>query len=196
MVLSKNPLETRQTYNVNSINRFNILKIISVMRKSKLFLNGGGNLLQDNTSTRSLIYYLGMIWLAKKMDMKTMIYANGIGPLNKKNNRRMTKAVVNQVDVITLREELSYREIQNLNIEKPQVFLTADPAVTIEAGGKEEIDEIFMKENINPNEKLIGFSVRKWSDYEKYQTVIARVADYVCENYGAKASLYTYALSQ
>nr|WP_328587524.1 polysaccharide pyruvyl transferase CsaB [Acetivibrio saccincola] len=186
MVLSKNPLETRQTYNVNSINRFNILKIISVMRKSKLFLNGGGNLLQDNTSTRSLIYYLGMIWLAKKMDMKTMIYANGIGPLNKKNNRRMTKAVVNQVDVITLREELSYREIQNLNIEKPQVFLTADPAVTIEAGGKEEIDEIFMKENINPNEKLIGFSVRKWSDYEKYQTVIARVADYVCENYGAK----------
>ena len=54
------------------------------MRKSKLFLNGGGNLLQDNTSTRSLIYYLGMIWLAKKMDMKTMIYANGIGPLNKK----------------------------------------------------------------------------------------------------------------
>lgn len=97
--------------------------------------------------------------------MKTMIYANGIGPLNK-NNRRMTKAVVNQVDVITLREELSYREIQNLNIEKPQVFLTADPAVTIEAGGKEEIDEIFMKENINPNEKLIGFSVRKWSDYE------------------------------
>lgn len=98
----------------------------------------------------------------------------------------MAKAVVNQVDVITLREELSYREIQNLNIEKPQVFLTADPAVTIEAGGKEEIDEIFMKENINPNEKLIGFSVRKWSDYEKYQTVIARVADYVCENYGAK----------
>lgn len=186
MVLSKNPLETRQTYNVDSINRFNILKIINVMGKSKLFLNGGGNLLQDNTSTRSLIYYLGMIWLAKKMDMKTMIYANGIGPLNKKSNRRLTKAVVNQVDVITLREELSYKEIQNLNIEKPRVFLTADPAVTIEAEVKEEIDEIFAKENINPNEKLIGFSVRKWSDYEKYQTVIARVADYVYENYGAK----------
>ena len=68
MVLSKNPLETRQIYNVDSINRFNILKIANVMRKSKLFLNGGGNLLQDNTSTRSLLYYLGMIWLAKKLE--------------------------------------------------------------------------------------------------------------------------------
>lgn len=186
MVLSKNPLETRQIYNVDSINRFNILKIANVMRKSKLFLNGGGNLLQDNTSTRSLLYYLGMIWLAKKIGMKTMIYANGIGPLNKKGNRKLTKTVVNQVDVITLREELSYKEIQNLDIEKPQILLTADPAVTIEAEREEEIDEILLKENINPNEKLIGFSVRKWSDYEKYQRVIAQVADYISENYGAK----------
>jgi len=43
------------------------------MRNSKLFINGGGSLIQDNTSTRSLIYYLGMIWLAKKMGMKVMI---------------------------------------------------------------------------------------------------------------------------
>ena len=37
MVLSKNPLETRQIYNVDSINRFNILKIANVMRKSNCF---------------------------------------------------------------------------------------------------------------------------------------------------------------
>lgn len=186
MVLSKNPLETRQTYNVDSINRFNILKIIAAMRKSKLFLNGGGNLLQDNTSTRSLLYYLGMIWLSKKNGMKTMIYANGIGPLNKKNNRKLTRKVVNQVDVITLREKLSHKEIQNLNIEKPQISLTADPAVTIEAACEEKVNKILIKENIDPNGKFIGFSVRKWSDYEKYQTVISKVADYVCDTYGVK----------
>lgn len=186
MVLSKNPLETRQIYNVDSINRFNMLKIINVMRKSKLFLNGGGNLLQDNTSTRSLLYYLATIWLAKKIGMKTMIYANGIGPLNKKNNRKLTKKVVNQVDVITLREKLSHKEIQNLNIEKPEIFLTADPAVTIEAAADEEITQILIKETIDPNGEFIGFSVRKWENYENYQTVIAQVADYVCDNYGVK----------
>ncbi|MDQ2085608.1 polysaccharide pyruvyl transferase CsaB [Herbivorax sp. ANBcel31] len=187
MVLSKNPLETRQIYNIDSINRFNIPKIISIMRKSKLFLNGGGNLLQDNTSTRSLLYYLGMIWLAKKIGMKVMIYANGIGPLNKKNNRKLTRKVVNQVDAITLREELSHREIQNLGIKKPKISLTADPAVTIKAESDEEVSQILLKENINPSENLIGFSVRKWSDYEKYQTVIAKVADYIYDTYGVKS---------
>jgi len=59
-------LETGLVYNVDSINRFNLLKILLIMRNSKLFINGGGSLIQDNTSTRSLIYYLGMIWLAKK----------------------------------------------------------------------------------------------------------------------------------
>jgi len=66
LVLSRNPLETGLVYNVDSINRFNLLKILLIMRNSKLFINGGGSLIQDNTSTRSLIYYLGMIWLAKK----------------------------------------------------------------------------------------------------------------------------------
>lgn len=111
----------------------------------------------------------------KKIGMKTMIYANGIGPLNKKGNRKLTKTVVNQVDVITLREELSYKEIQNLDIEKPQILLTADPAVTIEAEREEEIDEILLKENINPNEKLIGFSVRKWSDYENIKGLLPKL---------------------
>jgi polysaccharide pyruvyl transferase WcaK-like protein len=31
-----------------------------------------------------------MIWLAKKMGMKVMIYANGIGPINRRANRKLT----------------------------------------------------------------------------------------------------------
>ncbi|TYQ16775.1 UNVERIFIED_CONTAM: polysaccharide pyruvyl transferase CsaB [Acetivibrio alkalicellulosi] len=186
MVLSKNPLETRQIYNVDSINRFNIPKIIYIMKKSKLFLNGGGNLLQDNTSTRSLLYYLGMIWLAKKFGMKIMIYANGIGPLKKETNQKLTKAVVNQVDVITLREELSYKEIEKLHINAPKIFVTADPAVTIMAENEYNINKILINENINPDDKFIGFSVRKWFNHDKYETVIAKVADYVSETYDMK----------
>jgi len=55
----------------------------------------------------------------KKMGMKVMIYANGIGPLNKEKNRKLTKKIVNRVDVITLREKLSYEELNNLKIQSP-----------------------------------------------------------------------------
>lgn len=184
LVLSKNPVETRRIYNVDSINRINLLRILFTMRKSKLFISGGGTLIQDNTSTRSLIYYLGMIWLAKKTNMKVMIYANGIGPLNKKNNRNLTKYVVNKVDVITLREELSYKELVNLNIDKPQIHVTADPAFTIKAENPEHINYLLSSEGIDPQTPFIGFSVRRWNNHDKYETTIAKIADYIIETYG------------
>jgi len=95
------------------------------MRNSKLFINGGGSLIQDNTSTRSLIYYLGMIWLAKKWyegdDLRQRHRAFEQG-----KNRKLTKKIVNRVDVITLREKLSYEELNNLKIQSPRIKVTAD----------------------------------------------------------------------
>lgn len=185
-VLSRNPIETRQIYDVNSINRFNIFHIMRVMRRTRLFINGGGSLIQDNTSTRSLIYYLLMIWMAKKMGMKVMIYANGIGPLKRETNRRLTTSIVNRVDVVTLREELSLIELKNLGINKPKVIVTADPALTIEPCSKERIDRMLLSEGIDPNDEFIGFSVRKWSGHEKYVDTIARIADYIIDEYNIK----------
>lgn len=187
MVLSREPVETKCVYNVDSIYRFNIFKVFLAMRRSKLFINGGGNLIQDNTSSRSLYYYLGMIWLAKRMGMKVMIYANGIGPINRKANRLLTRMVLNQVDVITLREEIPSRcEIDSLRIVKPEIHITADPALTIEPDGSEDIDGIFMNEGIDLNGPYIGISVRKWSGHEKYEGIVAALADHMIDKYGLK----------
>lgn len=187
MVLSREPNETQNDYNVDSIYRFNILRVFRAMRKSKLFINGGGNLIQDNTSTRSLIYYLGMIWLAKKMGMKVMVYANGIGPINKKTNRKLTRFVLNKVDVITLREEKpSKMEIESIGIIKPKIFITADPALTIEPCKDDEIDNIFMNEGIGLEGPFIGISVRKWKELERYEDIIVQLTDYMIDKYGLK----------
>lgn len=184
LVLSKNPIETSLIYNVDSINRFNLLKILFTMKKSKVFINGGGSLIQDNTSTRSLVYYLAMIWLAKKQGMKVMIYANGIGPLNKERNRKLTRKVVDRVDVITLRENLSYNELKRLKINKPEIKITADPALTLKPENDAHINQLFLKEGIDPHQQFIGISVRKWVDHEKYEAVIAETADYIVDKYG------------
>lgn len=44
---------------------------------------GGGSLLQDTTSTRSLFYYLSVIRCAELLGKPVMLYANGIGPVHK-----------------------------------------------------------------------------------------------------------------
>ena len=61
-----------------------------------------------------------------------MVYANGIGPVNYKVNRFLTRNVVNQVDLITLREETSCIELESLNITRPNILVTADPAFSLE----------------------------------------------------------------
>ncbi|NLK87635.1 MAG: polysaccharide pyruvyl transferase CsaB [Clostridiaceae bacterium] len=189
MVLSRIPSGTAMDFQVPSINRANILRIWQAMRKSKAFIYGGGNLLQDNTSTRSLFFYLSMVWLAKKLDLKVMFYANGIGPLKKSLNRLLTKKIINKVDVITLREALSFDELKHLEISKPRILLTADAALTVMDGYGSTHTNIVDRMRLDNKKPLLGISLRKYPghekiEHEKYESVIAQAIDYMADKYG------------
>lgn len=195
MILSKAPAATSRDFNVASISRFSMLRIFRAMKNTRAFIYGGGNLLQDNTSTRSLFFYLSMVWLAKKHRLKIMFYANGIGPLKKKVNRLLTKKIMNQVDVITLRETLSFEELKSLDIGKPRILLTSDAALTV-ADGRDNIGTGILKQLGLPKDKpLLGVSLRKYPghenfEHEKYESVIARAIDSMAEKYGAWPVLF------
>lgn len=78
-VLSHNPKQTRLRYHVGSVHAFDPFAFLPIMRRTKLFLSGGGSLIQDETSTRSLHYYLMSIRLAKRCGNKVLMYGCGIG---------------------------------------------------------------------------------------------------------------------
>ncbi|MFA6309400.1 MAG: polysaccharide pyruvyl transferase CsaB [Clostridia bacterium] len=186
LVLSKIPSETAEVYGVDSIKRKNLLSIITAMSHSRILIHGGGTLIQDNTSTRSLMYYLGTLWLAKRMGLKVMLYANGIGPIRRSLNRVASRIVISKVDVITLREEVSRQELINLFIFKPKLVVTADPALIVKPVSTEEIDKLFVKENIPLEGQFAGFSIRNWYNPSNYEETIAKVADYMIEKYNIK----------
>ena len=52
------------------------------MRKTHLYINGGGSLMQDVTSHRSLWFYLFTISWAKRLGNQVMMYGCGIGPIH------------------------------------------------------------------------------------------------------------------
>lgn len=190
LILSKIPNVTSRDFQVDSINRVNMLRIFQAMKISKVFIYGGGNLLQDNTSTRSLLFYLSMVWLAKKLKMKVMFYANGIGPLKKGLNRMLTKKIMNKVDVITLREQLSFTELEHMEIGKPRILLTADAALTVTDGCRTADEDLLQRLGIQKDKPLLGISLRKYPghekfEHEKYEAVIAKAADHIASVYGA-----------
>jgi L-malate glycosyltransferase len=191
LVLSKKPEETSKSYNIRTINRQDILAVYMAMRHSKLFIYGGGNIIQDSTSTRSLMFYLGMAWLAKKLKLKVMFYANGIGPINKSRNTEFSRKILNKADVITVRERLSFNELKKMGISKPKIVLTADAAFSVPLDNDTKLDKIFASEGIPFDGNYAGFSVRKCPNFEKhqhakYEQTIAEIADYVYMKYNLK----------
>ena len=60
-VLSSNPEKTGRTHNVNSLNSFNPKLIVERLPKFDMLISGGGSLLQNVTSNKSLFYYCGLI---------------------------------------------------------------------------------------------------------------------------------------
>ncbi len=182
-VLSANPKETEKTYRIDAINRFNIFKILSNLKKSKAMLSGGGSLMQDETSSKSLWYYACLLKIAKKMGLKVMQISNGIGPINKKANRVIVRNVINKyVDVVTLREEKSLRELEKMGVTTPKI-LTSDLAMTLDGSGSKELKKVFVGEKIDVKD-YVCISMRDWKNNPKnFEDEIAKVADHIYEKY-------------
>ena len=81
LVLSGNPSLTRKQYSVESCDRTSAFQVLRAMRHSDAFIWGGGSLIQDATSARSHLYYAGLMGLAQQLGLKTIAWAQGIGPL-------------------------------------------------------------------------------------------------------------------
>ncbi|MCI5643157.1 MAG: polysaccharide pyruvyl transferase CsaB [Peptoniphilus sp.] len=180
--LSKNPEKTKKVYGIEAVNRFSLPELISALKDADLLLSGGGSLLQDITSTRSIVYYLSVIIIAKILGKKVYVYANGIGPIDKKFNRILTKKVLNKVDYITLRDKLSYEFVKKLGVTNKNMEVTADPVFTLKSADEEIVDEILRKEDIKITDKTIGFCIRDHKKDESIKEKFAKTIDVLIES--------------
>lgn len=182
-VLSNQPRITMGEYPVNAVDRFNLKEVINQVKQCHVLVMGGGTLIQDLTSTRSLYYYLGILWIAKFYKKKVMLYGNGIGPIKQWYNRPLTKLTLNSVDIITLREHLSKEILTKLGITKPHIEITADPVFNLELSEDIHTSEIYDKENVPKDKPIVGVLFRSWSHEESYTRRMAKVCDQIIETY-------------
>ena len=183
-VLSRDPQLTREQYGVHAIPRFRFPAVMREIRRCDLLLSGGGSLLQDATSTRSLLYYLFVISWAKRCRKPVLLYANGIGPVNKPANRARVKKVVDRADLITLREENSLDELRAMGVTRPPMEVTADPVFTIDAVPKEEAKALLTAQGIPTDKPLVGLSVRNAAGMAEHVGEFARFCDRLCREKG------------
>lgn len=195
-VLSSNPQNVMKQHNVKSINVSllrNHIGIIRTMKNTDLFILGGGGLLFDWYDKRipwNIIHWLKPIILAKLMNKPVITYALGVGPIHSTLGKILTRAVLNRVDLITVRDLESKKVLDNIGVYKPPIYVTIDPAISLSQPDTVRINEMFIKENVPKNEKLVGISIRSWSmwNFKKYTDVVnvlAQVADYIVSKLNA-----------
>lgn len=130
IVLSGNPQETRKLYNVASCPRSSAFPILQALKQSDFFIWGGGSLMQDATSLASPIYYAGLMALAQQQGLKTIAWAQGIGPLKSSVTKWMTRNVLQGCVAVSVRDRASAKLLTDWQISP---VIAPDPVWALES---------------------------------------------------------------
>lgn len=160
-VLSSNPEKTARLYDVDSEY---FLKFFKPILEADVLISGGGSLLQDITSLKSLIYYLTVIVIALVFNKKVVIFAQGFTPFRTKLGKIFTSFVLKYCDKIYVRDTKSQELLKTMKINSE---LVSDP--------------VFGIENFSNEHKGIGVQLRSFPSLT--EDFLNNLADSIAENF-------------
>ena len=130
LVLSGNPAETRKRYGVQTCDRKSPLRVLKAIRNSDVFIWGGGSLVQDVTSAASPLYYGGLMGLAQQRGLKTIAWAQGIGPLRRKLTTQVARQSFAGCTAVSVRDRGSAEILTDWQIP---FIMAPDPVWALES---------------------------------------------------------------
>jgi len=181
-VLSGTPEATGRAFAVEGVPRARVGDLVRILRRSDLFLSGGGSLFQDVTSWRSPWYYLGVLALARRLGCRTAVYAQGIGPLRGRAIRSAARRTLSAVDLITLRDRESLSALASLGVDRPPVALAGDPALLL---APEWSARVLAETSQWGAGVHVGLALRAWRN-DAWLDAVARAARTIVERHGVR----------
>src|SRR5690606_20512009 len=109
--------------------------LLAGLLESDALVSGGGGLLQDGSSRRSLTYYLGVIGLARLLRRPTVVFAQSLGPLTPDGRTRVAAALKGLP--VMVRDASSLGLAESLGLD---ASLVADPALLLPMADQLAID--------------------------------------------------------
>lgn len=167
-VFSNNPAKTRTRYRVQSSLYFCFCRVIFKIFKCDILIAGGGSLLQDVTSLKSLLYYLFVINTALFFRKKVIIFANGIGPINNKFGKSLTQKALKKCALVTVRDEKSLFLLRGWGINAD---LVCDPLFSIS-----------LQDSIPSNK--VGVQLRDFKTLK--ENLLIKLAEHINKNFADK----------
>lgn len=126
------PWHCHRKFGLRCMPRGSLVCIFREIERAQVVVFGGGTLLQNATSRRSLWYYLFILRLAEKRGKRVELWGNGVEKIKGNFSRRATAKALSECAFLGLRDRESVREVYALmakNKKVPRnVFLEGDLA--------------------------------------------------------------------
>lgn len=176
-VITGNCQLTRNNHHVHTIHRLDLFHIAAAIRRCDILISGGGSLLQDVTSKRSLYYYLLIMRMALAFHKPVMLYAQGIGPVRGERARQAVKNVLQRVSVIGVRDSESKSELASMGVTAPLIHVTADAVLSMHPVDTGIGFFLLKKAGVTGIGTRVGIAIRDWQGMTDYKDAIAKAAD-------------------
>lgn len=155
-VISAHPERTLSLHpGVHATTRKSLVSLRRRTRGTDTFIFGGGSLLQDVTSLRSLFWYALAAMLVGDSAKTTVWWGQGIGPLNHVLSRKIVGYLVRKADIVAVRDDISATVIRAC-APGVAVDLCSDPAFVLGHGRLIE----------RSSDGGICYSLRRWRSKE------------------------------
>ncbi|MEJ5294123.1 MAG: polysaccharide pyruvyl transferase CsaB [Fimbriimonadales bacterium] len=163
VVLSGDPEFTEQTYGVRAVPRMAFRAVRQAVQEADALVFGGGSLLQDVTSLRSLLYYLMLIESGRRAGKPVWLVGQGMGPFRRAASRWLVRRVLNRLDWISLRDEDSAERLRALGV---RTSLRVDADLTWALEPKPPASPL-------TEGKWVGLAPRAWGDWQVKEAFVA-----------------------
>lgn len=160
VVLSGDPELTTRMYGVEARHRMRYSEVRDAIRSSDGLISGGGSLLQDTTSPKTIPYYLGVVKLAQLLGKPTFIYSQGIGPVHRRFFYSWIRGVFAKAKYVSVRDPESSELLARMGLRVP-VEVVPDPVMGLPLKNGAIVEPgATASDHRRP---LVGVSVRFWN---------------------------------
>ncbi len=169
VVLSADPGATRTLHGVEARPR-SPRAVWNALAGARLFISGGGSLVQDVTSARSATYYLGTLFAASWRGVPVAVVGQGIGPLRRPWVRGLARRAFDRAQFISVRDANSVRALTDLGVTR-EIHRGADLALLVSPAPAERLNALLARAGLDAASSRIGVAVRRWPGLLDPQTL-------------------------
>lgn len=189
VVLSARPDWTSSAYGVRAAHRMRPQELFRTLSSCDGLISGGGSLLQDATSSRTIPYYLAVLKLAQWLGKPTFVYAQGIGPVERPLFHRMIASVLRRCSYVSVRDAESAALLERMGLDRTRIEVVPDPVM----GMKSEENSV-RAERLGGKSPVLGVSVRYWRSDRQEIGQLAEALDAVLGRTNAHVRLLPFHL--